>query len=43
MIIKCSQIYSEEGVIDGYLEVIDGKIRRICRKEIGPVDLDLTQ
>lgn len=42
MIIKCSRIYSEEGIIDGYLEIINGKIRRISHQNIGPVDIDVS-
>ncbi len=43
MIIKCQRIYSENGVVDGYMEVENGKIKQISREPIGDVDLDVSE
>lgn len=40
MIIKCKRIVTEDGIVDGYIEVEGKKIKRITRYEIGPVDID---
>lgn len=40
MIIKCKRIVTEDGIVDGYIEVEGKKIKRITQYEIGPVDID---
>ena len=43
MIIKCKRIVTEDGIVDGYLEIEGKKIKRITQREIGPVDVDASQ
>lgn len=40
MIIKCKRIVTEDGIVDGYIEVEGKKIKRITKHEIGHVDID---
>lgn len=42
MIIKSDKIYSEEKIIDGYLEINDGKITNILTTYSGQIDHDYT-
>lgn len=43
MIIKCKRIVTEDGIVDGYLEIEGKIIKRITQREIGPVDVDASQ
>ena len=43
MSIKCKRIVTEDGIVDGYLEIEGKKIKRITQREIGPVDVDASQ